>query len=102
MIKTVYSIVRFAATNDTNGNPRRVYVAFGKFSQDDLSTHMLATWDEGYHGYHAVPEALRVMARYCPSISVPVGEYKDLVQWGRDNGTADDDLRVLELEAVAA
>jgi len=44
-------ILRLAAPNDGNGNPRRVFVAF--------DGSVVGAWDEGYLGSDAIPEALR-------------------------------------------
>lgn len=43
------SIVHLCAKNDLNGNPRRLYAL-----TDEEGT-IIASWDEGYRGYHAVP-----------------------------------------------
>ena len=46
-------IKRLCAPNDVNGNPRRLFAAMGPLGG------VLAVWDEGYEGHHAVPPALR-------------------------------------------
>ena len=42
-------IVHFCANNDLNGNPRRLYAL------TDEEGLILASWDEGYRGFQAVP-----------------------------------------------
>lgn len=42
--------------NDTNGNPRRLYVLI-----NETGAYMQA-WDHGYAGIHAVPEKYRAQA----------------------------------------
>ena len=46
-------IKHLCASNDSNGNPRRLFAAMGPLGG------VLAVWDEGYEGHHAVPPALR-------------------------------------------
>lgn len=45
-------IIRLNARNDTNGNPRRVFVVLE-------AGRAVAAFDEGYSGTHAIPEAVR-------------------------------------------
>lgn len=66
-------VMRFRTKNDINGNPRRVYVAF-------CGTAVLGAWDEGYSGVYAVPDAFRYLAYDCPTVDVPVTEYRRLLQ----------------------
>ena len=46
-------IKHLCASNDSNGNPRRLFAVTGPLGG------VLAVWDEGYQGSHAVPPALR-------------------------------------------
>ena len=45
-------IIKLNAGNDTNGNPRRVFVAL----RNGVAVN---SWDEGYEGEHAVSEQYR-------------------------------------------
>ena len=70
--KNVKTIIRLNAGNDTNGNPRRVYVAFD-------GCDIVGAWDEGYSGYNAVPEALRPLARQAATLATTATERRELL-----------------------
>jgi len=64
-------VVHYRAINDKNGNPRRVYVLW----QNHVPTK---AWDEGYKGFHAIPEEYRMIPREDRNCSV--GLYQDFVR----------------------
>jgi hypothetical protein len=64
----------YCATNDKNGNPRRVYVL-----ADEDGTQ-LAAWDEGYLGSDAVPGIWRRMAYEADRINVSARDYRRLLR----------------------
>ena len=66
-------LLRFSAGNDTNGNPRRVFVEIA-------SGQPMRAWDEGYEGYHAVPVELRHAAKYCATLPTTAKGYRDLLK----------------------
>jgi hypothetical protein len=73
-------MLHVCAPNDTNGNPRRVYV---HIVNDKVRGSIVAgAWDEGYEGYKAVPEAYRTMASYSHSVKVSPTEYRAYVKAG--------------------
>ena len=61
-------LLRLAAPNDSNGNPRRCFVLF------DENGIGVATYPEGYEGRECLPKHLR--QTIAPTINVPVAEYK--------------------------
>jgi hypothetical protein len=70
---SIATIIRLNAGNDTNGNPRRVYVAF------DVDCNIAGAWDEGYSGHNAVPVELRPMARQAVTLATTSKERKELL-----------------------
>jgi hypothetical protein len=71
------------ADNDTNGNPRRLYVLVDECNQ------RIAAWDEGYEGWQCVPGLFRNAAYNAERINVPVKLYKELrresiTNWAHD------------------
>lgn len=64
-------IKHYCASNDVNGNPRRVYVFFS-------DGEAIAAWSEGYSGHHAVPGPWRQQAYDAERIKCSVKEYR---QW---------------------
>lgn len=74
-------MIRFAAKNDNNGNPRRVYVLF---TSDANGEHMVTqSWDEGYAGWGAVPVEYRELAKRADTVNVTVSQYRAYVRAGR-------------------
>lgn len=67
-------IKHYCAANDTNGNPRRVYVLV------DCDNDPVAAWDEGYYGHHAVPGIWREAADNAERIKCTVKQYNDLLR----------------------
>ena len=67
-------IVHYCAINDKDGNPRRVYVHWRNYAP-------VRSYDEGYKGFHAIPEELRSLPRYDRTVSV--GLYKDFLRMYR-------------------
>lgn len=64
-------VVHYQAINDKDGNPRRVYVLW--------QNHVpVKAWDEGYNGFHAIPEEFRSVPREDRNCSV--GLYQDFVR----------------------
>ena len=66
------NILHFCATNDSYGNPRRLYV----LSDEDGS--FLAAWDEGYYGSDAVPGVFREKAYLSQRYDISVAKYNQL------------------------
>jgi hypothetical protein len=71
---TAKQMYHFCASNDRNGNPQRCYVLI------DNNDNTLATWDEGYLGYHAVPDEWRAAAYNAERINCSVEFYKNLLR----------------------
>lgn len=68
-LTTVTTVLHLTAPNDRNGNPNRVYVALS-------GNHVIAVYNEGYQGYHAVPDELCHLAKSAPSIKTSAGEVR--------------------------
>lgn len=74
------TIIRLNAGNDTNGNPRRIYVVF------DTRGNMVDAVDEGYSGIQALrPKYPRlftgVRAQFYPeTFATTAGEYRRLLK----------------------
>lgn len=67
--------ILLAAPNDTNGNPRRLFVVFND------TDNMVEVWDEGYHGK---PKAL---GAYNPArIHIPASEYREILRFAKEQG----------------
>ena len=66
------SILHLCTKNDSNGNPRRLYV----LSNDEGK--FVAAWDEGYKGSDAVPGIWRKDAHLSQRFDVTVTEYNKL------------------------
>lgn len=71
------TVIRLSASNDCNGNPRRVYVAM-------VGGYFIGAWDEGYDGYRSVPAFLLDKAKYCLTFSVTVDEYTRQLSWAEE------------------
>ena len=67
--KTDMTITHACAENDRNGNPQRLYLL------TDDSGAILASWDEGYLGHHAVPGPWREQAYYALRTNISVDSY---------------------------
>lgn len=65
--------IHLCAPNDTNGNPRRVYVLH------DRAGSIVAAIDEGYSGHHAVKEAGYPNAVMGPAYDTIPSEYRTLL-----------------------
>ena len=72
------AVIHLCATNDTNGNPRRCYVAL---SENGI---FLGAFDEGYAGYLAVPKELQKQAQYALRIEVSGDEVEKFLAWHDD------------------
>ena len=70
----MYPILHMCAKNDYYGNPQRLYV------MSDDEGKFIQCWDEGYNGYHAVPEELRNEAYLAQRVNVSVTKYKQLLR----------------------
>ena len=68
------NILHMCAKNDTNGNPRRLYV------MSDEDGKYIAAWDEGYKGSDAVPGEFRKAAYLSQRFDVTVTEYNKLLR----------------------
>lgn len=66
-------LIRLAAPNDNNGNPRRL---FAVIRDGGIS----AVYDEGYSGPGAVPKRLRQRAKVCAMIETTPREYLSLLK----------------------
>lgn len=67
-------MLHLTTNNDTNGNPRRVYVAIGPHGA------LEGAWDEGYSGREAVPASYRSHVHEAVSIEITPAEYR---KWKR-------------------
>ena len=61
-------VQHLSAKNDTNGNPRRLYMAY-----NSETLELEAIWDEGYRG---VPSPIRGLPRL-PEVKITPKEYRD-------------------------
>lgn len=67
-------ILHICAENDVNGNPQRLYALM-----DGDSGKILASWDEGYRGHHAVPGPWRRDAYNAVKVHVNELYYKQVL-----------------------
>lgn len=68
------SIIRLAAKNDCDGNPRRVFVML------DSGGRIIGVVDEGYSGYRAVPDVVRKSHEFWPvTFETTASEYRGLL-----------------------
>lgn len=96
-----YLVTNYAANNDVNGNPRRVYV-FREVTvyEDDEDravyygtegyASVVFTQDEGYDGFRPAVEQFRRRGYAGPLVDLgrvdtTVAEYKRLVKWSADD-----------------
>lgn len=63
------------ASNDVNGNPRRLYVLV---DEELPVAARVAAWDEGYAGCDAVPGIWRECAYRAERMDITVALYKEL------------------------
>ena len=70
----MYPILHMCAKNDYYGNPQRLYV------MSDEDGKFIAAWNEGYHGYNAVPEPLRNEAYSSQRFDISVAKYNTLLR----------------------
>lgn len=71
MEEEIKFIQHLQATNDTNGNPRRVYVFY------DDNGDIIKTVDEGYQGFRKEWRGIKQL----PEIKVMPSEYKHFAKW---------------------
>lgn len=72
---TNYTCIKhMCATNDENGNPRRVYALI------DEEGYYLAAWNEGYSGHLAVPGVWRDKAYNAIRERISVREYNRIMR----------------------
>ena len=70
-------------TNDTNGNPRRLWVVFELDTRKPGGTGLLvAVYNEGYRDR---PQALHDLAEL-PSVSITPREYRDTIRHAKAAG----------------
>ena len=69
--------IRLRAPHDRNGNPRRIYLVFDQHG----GTVDVSTYDEGYFGWHAVPDHKEVTWTGT-TIDVSAGEYRHWLKYG--------------------
>jgi len=75
----MYIVQNFRTKNDTNGNPRRVFVVH---TIRDGEVILFGVYDEGYKGYYAVPEHVRAYATQLFDVEITPREYKRIVREG--------------------
>ena len=68
------NILHACAPNDVNGNPQRLYLL------TDEQGQILASWDEGYHGHHAVPGPWRRDAYEAQRTEISASSYTWLLE----------------------
>jgi hypothetical protein len=90
-IKTM-EVIKLNAGNDTNGNPRRLFVAI-------KDTEIVGAWDEGYEGPAAVPQELKSLAVRAPTFLVRPSEYKDILRQFRRHSQSWEPAAVLAIKA---
>lgn len=73
-LASVTTVLHLAAPNDSNGNPRRAFVAFS-------GSALRGYWGEGYAGSHAVPAELRDLAASAPRLNVTAAELRRWQRW---------------------
>lgn len=86
------SMIRLRTTHDTNGNPRRLFVAFRPLESG--TTELVGVWDEGYSGTGAVPAQYRSLAAMAPYIEVTPTEYRRHLKYRAATGKAHASARV--------
>lgn len=69
---SIECIIRYCASNDKDGNPRRVYVHWKNYLP-------VKAYDEGYKGYMAMPLELQTLPREDKQCTV--GMYKDFLRF---------------------
>jgi hypothetical protein len=69
-----FIIQRAITNNDSNGNPRRVYIVY------NMEGRILETFNEGYLGSRAVPQDILDASILLPDLVVIPKEYKRLVK----------------------
>jgi len=79
-----FIIQHMAAPNDVNGNPRRAFAVY-----DTLSGHLVAAFDEGYHGTRAVPSYVWDGGTFIGRVTVPAKEYRRVLNINNWNGYQD-------------
>lgn len=67
------AIIHACAENDVNGNPQRLYLL------TDEEGRILASWDEGYNGHHAVPGPWRNQAYNAQRTEISPSSYRWLL-----------------------
>lgn len=67
-------IIHACADNDVNGNPQRLYLL------TDESGLILASWDEGYLGHHAVPGPWRKDAYNAERTEISADSYRWILE----------------------
>ena len=78
--RSIRSIIRLNAGNDTNGNPRRVYVGM------DRNSCIVKVWDDGYQNPFGVGERSKEdqrlwrLASYGPTFATTPAEYRFLLR----------------------
>jgi hypothetical protein len=75
----VYSTVRLAAPNDSNGNPRRLFLAM-------KGGEPVGVFDEGYEGKAAIPDQKMRDGWQGITIAVPASEYREWLKTYRALG----------------
>lgn len=70
------------APNDSNGNPRRLYIVYEVSLTEPQGADVVAVFEEAYMG---IPAALKSMASLYP-VSVAVSEYNGFIKLGKSKG----------------
>ena len=67
-------ILHLTATNDKNGNPRRLWARM------DAGGRIITVWPEGYSGENAIPKGHRDIDRMGCTIEITPKEYRRLLK----------------------
>lgn len=74
---TMYTIQRLYTKNDSNGNPRRVFLVYG-LQKGEMRLH--GVYEEGYLGRQAVPQEIRDNASTYLDVEITPREYRRLLK----------------------
>ena len=69
-------VIKLEATNDINGNPRRIFIIF------DEESNIIETIDEGYSGDRELNKKYPNLPSYC-TFKTTIKEYRNLLKWGK-------------------
>ncbi len=72
-----YSTIRLRTTNDTNGNPRRIFVVLSR-------GNLAGLFDEGYSGEHSIPDKQMRESYGGLTFDITPGEYRALKKMAKE------------------